>query len=143
MSKANKQLSSVARLLILLTVVWVIGRLLPVAVDRLSNPQACPSLGVLPACYIVLLAYLAMGVATLAAPRRLIGLFLSGWLPVVLLAASGTLLELSGTPTCPASDTGTPLCYYSLAVALALLPLYWLAARRGADENRNFTATRS
>jgi len=81
----------------------------------------------LPACYLVAVAYAAMAIAALVAPRRLTWMFLLGWLPVFALAAMGSTLELSGRPTCPVSSSGTPMCYYSLALAATLLPLFFFA----------------
>jgi len=101
--------------------------LAPVIASEWQGLDGCPNLGPLPACYLVAVAYAAMAIAALVAPRQLTWMFLLGWLPVFALAAMGSTLELSGRPTCPVSSSGTPMCYYSLALAATLLPLFFFA----------------
>jgi len=103
---------------------WVLTGLAPLILDELSGIIACPMLGPIPACYLVGIGYFAMAVAVIFSPRRLMVLFLVGWAPVFLLALTGSTLEILGRPTCPASPSGTPLCYFSLAVASLLLPAF-------------------
>lgn len=119
------------RLVILGVAAMALYGLLPVILSEWQGTKPCPAVGPIPACYGVGAGYAAMGVAALIGPARAGWLFLAGWLPVFLLAFGGTALELAGQPTCPLTPSGTPLCYYSLAIAgLVLLPAY-LVARRG------------
>ena len=108
---------------------FVLKGLAPVILDEWQGLDACPNVGPVPACYIVGLCYVAMAVAALYAPRRLTVLFLLGWVPVFSLALTGSTMEILGHPTCPESPTGTPMCFYSLAVASLLLPAFWIARR--------------
>ncbi len=117
----------VARAAIAVASLFVLFGLAPVIASEWQGLGGCPDLGPLPACYLVAAAYAAMAIAALAAPRRLTWVFLLGWLPVFALAATGSALELSGRLTCPASSSGTPMCYYSLALAAALLPTFLFA----------------
>ena len=94
--------------------------------------EACPRLGAVPACYVVGLGYSLMAVAVIFAPRRLTALFLLGWAPVFAMAFIGSTMEILGRPTCPVSPTGTPMCFYSLAVASTLLPVFWVSRRLAA-----------
>jgi len=102
----------------------VLAGLAPLILSELRGVNACPMLGPIPACYPVGFGYLLMAVAAIFSPRRLMVLFLLGWAPVFLLALSGSTMEIMGRPTCPASPAGTPLCYFSLAVATLLLPAF-------------------
>lgn len=122
-----KTVGWIARAAVALVVAFVLVRLAPVIANEWRGLDACPKVGPLPACYAVAVCYAAMGIAVVAAPRRLAWLFLLGWVPVFALAATGTGLEVLGQPTCPVSPAGIPLCYVSLAVALVLLPAYFLA----------------
>jgi len=103
------------------------SEIIPISLDHFQTGDACPSIGPIPACYLVSFCYGAMAVAALLWWRRLIWLFLAGATPVVLLAAFGTTLELFGKPTCPLSDTGLPLCYVSLLLGCTLLLAFSLA----------------
>jgi len=87
-------------------------------------------LGPVPACYLVFAGYIAIGVSVALEPLRSGWIFLSGWLPVFLFALSGASLELLGRPTCPRSDSDVPLCFFSLAIASALLAAFILARRK-------------
>ncbi len=109
------------RLGIVVVASWVLAGLAPLILDELRGIDACPMLGPIPACYLVGCGYFAMAVAVIFSPRRLTALFLLGWVPVFLLALSGSTLEILGRPTCPTSPSGAPLCYFSLAVASLLL----------------------
>ena len=79
-----------------------------------------------------------MGVAALFARRRMVLIFMAGWIPVVLLALVGTALELNGTTTCPKTTSGTPLCFYSLAAAFTLFALYFATLFLLKKENGSF-----
>ena len=103
----------------------VLVGLSPLILDEWQGEEACPQLGALPACYVVGLGYCAMAGAALFGPRRLTALFLIGWTPVFVIALTGTTMEILGRPACPASPTGIPMCYYSLAIASLLLPAFW------------------
>ena len=121
--------STVLRIVIVLIAGAVVASLLPLIASEWRAGGACPKLGPLPACYVVGAAYTAMGVAALIGTRSPVWLFLLGWLPVFGLAAVGTSLEIFGRPTCPLSSSGIPLCYFSLALALFLLPAFLFSRR--------------
>ena len=87
-------------------------------------------LGPLPACYLVSVCYAAMGLAAVLWNKRLNGLFFAGAAPVILLALTGTSLELSGRPTCPRSEIGLPLCYLSLIAGIMMLVVFLFALKR-------------
>jgi len=120
-------ISKLARLSILLVSVLAIYRLFPVVAEQISGLEACPLLGPVPACYPVFVGYLAIGLSVVLVPLRSGWIFLSGWLPVFLFALAGSSLELLGRPTCPRSDSDVPLCFFSLAIASALLAAFILA----------------
>jgi len=80
--------------------------------------------GFVPACYIVFLGYLAMAFSVTMNPRKTAWFFYPGWLPVFLFALTGTTLEIMGRSTCPATSSGIPLCYFSLAISIGLLIAY-------------------
>lgn len=128
-----KWLGWALRLGIAAVTVLVLYGLAPVILNEWRGLDACPKLGTLPACYIAGLGYVAMAIAVLFAPRRLTALFLLGWAPVFALALTGSTMEILGRPTCPASPTGTPMCFYSLAVASLLLPAFWVGRRLQRD----------
>ena len=115
------------RIMVVIVASWVLAGLVPLVLDEFRGIDACPMLGPLPACFPVGLGYFAMAIAALFSPRKLTVLFLLGWAPVFLLALTGSILEIFGRTTCPASPAGTPLCNFSLAVASLILPVFLLS----------------
>ena len=122
------------RLGIIVVAGFMFNGLVPVVLNEWRGIEACPRLGAVPACYVVGLGYSLMAVAVIFAPRRLTALFLLGWTPVFALALTGSTMEILEYPTCPASPTGTPMCYYSLAVVSLVLPAFWVG-RRAVDSD--------
>ena len=108
-------------------------RLFPVVADQLRGLETCPMLGPVPACYLVFVGYIAIGVSVVLEPLRSGWVFLSGWLPVFLFALFGTSMELLGQPTCPRSDSGVPLCFFSLAIASSLFVAFFISRRTGVE----------
>lgn len=125
-------LSWPVRIGILAVAAFVLNGLFPVILNEWWGIAACPRLGPVPVCYVVGLGYSAMVAAVLFAPRKLAALFLLGWVPVFAIAFFGSAMEILGRPTCQASSTGTPMCYYSLAIAALLLPAFWVSRRLAA-----------
>jgi len=124
-----KVVSWASRIAIALAAVYVLVQLAPVIHAEWKDGNGCPNIGLIPACYLVALCYSLMGIAALLHPIRLQLMFWIGWAPVFLLAAAGSTLELSGTPTCPVAADGTPMCFYSLALAITLAVLFFITCR--------------
>ncbi|MBE9560985.1 MAG: hypothetical protein IMF15_09360 [Proteobacteria bacterium] len=113
-------LSVFIRLSIFLVCTFALHKMMPVISRQWQGIEACPALGPLPVCYLVFACYSIIAVSVILAPTRTGWMFLLGWLPVFLLALSGTLLELMGQPTCPRTNLDIPLCFFSLAIACVL-----------------------
>lgn len=98
-----------------------------VSLLHFNNVESCPSLGPVPACYVVLWGYAGMVLSTL---RPIPSLYAMSWLPVFLLALAGVSAELlSDGPVCPQTATGIPKCYFSFGISSALGILGWLTLR--------------
>ena len=100
---------------------------LQVSYSTVTGTAPCPDLVMIPACYPVSLGYLCMLAAQVTPPVKLSrGLFFVGWTLVFLIAATGTGFEITVGETCPRSNSGVPLCYFSLAFCIAIPLLYRL-----------------
>ena len=127
------RVSQLLRLGMVAASLYVLSGIFPISLTQFRTGQGCPYLGPVPACYIVTVSYGAMGLAAVIWRQRSGWLFAIGIAPVLLLALTGTMLEILGRPTCPRSDAGVPLCYMSLAAGTAMLAAYvlaWWAARK-------------
>ena len=114
---------SVRAAMALLALIGLTG-LLPISLADLSDGDACPHLGPLPACHLLSVAY---GTVLLTALfRRLWNpwVFFLAWLPIFLFAAVGSGLELTGAGTCPKTEGGIPKCFFSLGLAATLFLLF-------------------
>ncbi|MEP3232818.1 MAG: hypothetical protein ABJN04_08805 [Hyphomicrobiales bacterium] len=102
----------------------VLSRIVPISIEEFMTGNACPKILGFPACYLVSVCYALMAIAAIFWNKRFTHLFFIGVTPVILLALTGTSLELLGHPTCPRSETGWPLCYSSLMAGLMMLAAF-------------------
>ncbi|MEP3347972.1 MAG: hypothetical protein ABJN34_03085 [Litoreibacter sp.] len=107
----------------------VLTGIVPISVAQFRTGDACPSIGFIPACYLVTICYAAIGVAAAMWRKPNDWLFFAGAAPVIGLALAGTTAEIVGLPTCPRSATGWPLCYTSLMVGTGIAVTYMVIRR--------------
>ena len=109
---------------------WSSARL---AYSHYQSGEACPILGVVPACYIALAGYLMMTfglVAAIAKPDlNLTWMFWLGLLAAGGLALLGSGMELAKGDVCPKAYGWLPMCYVSLAFSVLIGILFALMAR--------------
>jgi hypothetical protein len=96
-----------------------------ISVDHWTGRMPCPTIGFFPACYIIFLGYGLILMSTYPRLKKSLLVFLLGWTPVITLALTGVIGELTSTLHCPHSETGIPKCYFSAAMALFIGFLYW------------------
>ena len=104
---------------------------LPVSVSEFEGSAFCPRLAGVPACYVVLASYFVL-LASAAVARlwRAWGV-VAALAIIVLLAAAGSALEITGHGTCPQTTSGIPKCYLSLALGLCIAtPILFHLGRR-------------
>lgn len=94
-------------------------------VSELIYGNYCPKLSGIPACYLVLLAYLMVLVSTVSPRKRV---YVLGTVLGLLIGIWFTSRQLLGIEQCPAF-WGIPLCYLSFA-AFALLGVLGLLSRK-------------
>jgi len=111
----------------------------------------CPSIGPVPACYLVLISY-ALMILSLIVNRN--GgkhyLFAAGWGVAFIFAALGSALEFftPGGGVCPSSSGGAlqgtstggvPMCYVSLALLVIILILFLNGPYKAARKLHNIS----
>jgi hypothetical protein len=105
---------------------WSGGRL---SYSHYQSGEACPVLGIVPACYIAFAGYLMMALALaarIAKPElNLSWLFWVGLLAAGGLALLGSGLEVIKGDVCPKAFGWLPMCYISLAISIAIGGLFW------------------
>ena len=90
-----------------------------------TGEASCPMIGILPACYIILLGYGLILLSVLFLFKKTLMVFLIGWTPVIILALAGVIGQITSTLTCPASEIGIPKCYFSALLSIVIGCLYW------------------
>ena len=90
----------------------------PLTLSTLTGGASCPSISIIPACYIVFLGFCMM---VLFAIFEKPIFFIIGWTPVAFIALFASYSELTVGNICPLSSTGVPLCFYSFGASLIIL----------------------
>ena len=85
----------------------------------------CPSLGIVPACYLVTIGYFLMSLSLVSSKVN----FYIGWVLVFVLALVGSTLEVFVHNICPSLGNGFPMCYISLSISILLLLFYRLSLK--------------
>ncbi len=118
--------SSAARLVVVgLCTVALIG-VAPIAFRQATGTAPCPALGLLPACYVVLLGYALIGASVFIRTGLRTPLFAAGWMPVFGLALMGSSMEVFGYEACPRSADNIPTCFFSLALTIGLIVAFFV-----------------
>ena len=95
------------------------------------NPGACPSLGPIPACYLVLAGF-ALGL--LGHLGNLRNLFLGGLGFPSALALFASIGEVFDFVECPKTASGIPMCYLSLSLCIICWLLWaWHLKKRSLE----------
>jgi len=97
-----------------------------ISIIHWTGETSCPMIGSLPACYIILIGYSLIVLSMYPRLQKASVLFLVGWVPVVMLALTGVVGELTDVLQCPHLENGTPQCFLSAALALTIGLLAWL-----------------
>ncbi len=133
-------------------ILWVLLLLGFLGVAKVSyenlTGSACPHIGFIPICYVVLAAY---GLMILSQIIPHIGckhyFFCAGWGTAFVIALIGSIAEIAaGGGVCPSSGGGgirgatggsVPLCFASLAMLIVILILFLLGPYKRACELQN------
>ena len=110
--------------------IWSGGQL---SYRHYQSGEACPILGVIPACYIALAGYLMMALSLTTAVIKpeldLAALFWIGLFAAGGLALLGSGFELFKGNICPRAFGWLPMCYVSLAFSVLIGILYSMMSR--------------
>ena len=98
--------------------------IVPITIQHATGDETCPMLGIVPACYVVTLAYTLTGVSMLLGVRLRSALFVAGWMPVFGLALLGSSMQALGNLACPRSVGDVPGCYLSLTLTTSLILVF-------------------
>ena len=113
------------RVILWLLIIAGLWGALRVSYTTITGAAKCPDLMNIPICYLVAIGYLSMLAAQVVSPGKLKNrLFYPAWALVFIIAASGAGLEITTGNTCPRSNSGVPLCYFSFILCVAIFIFY-------------------
>jgi len=118
---------------ILLPLILVLAtyKALELSIEEWTAPGACPSIGFVPACYLVLGGFATALVGYLISLKyRSSVLFWIGLSIPTLLAVIGTIGQIFGFIECPKTQGGIPMCYISLSLC-SFCWLLWFMIQKG------------
>jgi len=82
---------------------------------------ACPKLGIIPACYIVLACFVIPFIAHIFSTGRIVYFLFTGF--ALALATYASIGQLFGNLQCPKTGNGIPMCYISFVIFASLVLL--------------------
>lgn len=92
-----------------------------------NTVESCPTIGLIPACYVVLISYGLMGLAWISVlflKKYVPVLFWIGFTPTFLLALTGVTGEIFGFVECPETASHFPKCFISLGFVVVIGALW-------------------
>lgn len=122
------------RLLLVTLSLAGVAVVLPIVQKQITATAPCPTLGPVPACYLVLLGYILIVVSALLVPRYRFRTFAVGWVPLFVLALMASGVELFAEDTCPQTSGGVPTCFVSLGLLSLIAVMYGLERRNDAGK---------
>ena len=83
--------------------------------------KECPKILGIPACYIVAANFIAASICHLLNTLISNQIYFAFIVIPALIALVGSITELTGKTVCPKTESGKPMCFYSLAFCIALV----------------------
>lgn len=112
----NKRLTYILILIILLIGLYGAGVLV---IEEFLTGEGCPKIIYIPVCLVVLICLvIPLGVHVLKKWNLLYFLFTGLAGSIALIAST---MQFTGYTECPKTDSGTPMCYYSLLIFSVLV----------------------
>ena len=104
---------------------------------HLTTTEFCPTLAILPACYVVLISYTLMSLGWIGVLTSKISfishhkktIFWIGFTPAFSLALVGASGEIFGFVSCPKTENHFPKCFISLGFVL-MIAVGWVVYHR-------------
>ncbi|MCC1483161.1 hypothetical protein [Winogradskyella immobilis] len=95
-------------------------------VEEFKTGEGCPKIMQIPMCLVVLICFAVPFIAHLLKKWNIVYFLFTALAGAIALVAS--IMQFSGNAECPKTDSGTPMCYYSLLLfsSLIILKIYYL-----------------
>ncbi len=112
----------------LIFVILIIGLLGAgsLVVEEFKTGEGCPKILGIPMCLVILICFIVPLIALLLKKWNILYFLFTGLAGSIALIAS--IMQFTGHAECPKTNSGTPMCYYSLLLfsSLIILKIYQL-----------------
>ena len=112
-------------LIIFIIGIYGVGNL---AYHEFLQEEACPKLGPIPACYIVLVCFVIPLITHIFNIGKIIYFLFTGF--ALALAIYASIGQLLGNIHCPKTDDGLPMCYISFVIFASLILLKIISLKK-------------
>ena len=119
----SKKITYYSILVILIIGIFGAGGLV---LEEFKTGDGCPKILQVPMCLVVLICFMVPLLVHLLKKWNLLYFLFTGLAASIALVAS--IMQFFGNAECPKTDSGTPMCYYSLLLfsSLIILKMYHL-----------------
>ena len=100
-------------------------------IDEFTQWDICPTLLSIPACYIILWAFITLFVLHLLKINKYYFYAIAS-IPIAI-AAYGTFFQIFGGIECPKTDWGIPMCFISLSLFSSITFLKYVFSKLNND----------
>jgi len=115
-----KTSSLVSSLIYIILVLGLIGSG-SLVFEEIRTGEGCPKLWVIPMCMVIFICFLVPFIVQMAKKWNSLYFIFTGLAASIALIAS--IMQFTGNGECPKTDSGTPMCYYSLILFSTLIIL--------------------
>lgn len=113
----NKILSSSIFIILIIGVLGAGGLVL----EEFKTGEGCPKIIHIPMCLVILICFIVPFIVHLLKKWNVLFFLFTGLAGSIALLAS--IMQFIGNAECPKTVSGTPMCYYSLAIFSSLILL--------------------
>ena len=119
----SKKITYYSILIILIIGLFGAGGLV---IEEFKTADGCPKIMQVPMCLVVLVCFIVPLIAHLLKKWNVLYFLFAGLAGSIALVAS--IMQYTEHAECPKTDSGTPMCYYSLLLfsSLIILKIYYL-----------------
>ncbi len=104
--------------IILLCVIGILGAG-SLVLEEVKTGNGCPKLWIIPFCVIILICFIVPLLVHIIKKWNGLYFFFTALAATIALIAS--IMQLTGKGECPKTDSGIPMCYFSLLLFAALI----------------------
>ncbi|WP_109302680.1 hypothetical protein [Aquimarina sp. AU474] len=105
-------------IIILLSIIGIMGAG-SLVIEEIQTGNGCPKLWIIPFCLIILICFVVPLFVHVLKKWNVLYFLFTGLAGIIALIAS--IMQFIGTGECPKTNSGIPMCYFSLLLFASLI----------------------